>query len=70
MSTPELQTKLINWRAKAAAGTLTIEEMREAVLVLRGSRRSAAEASSAAKRSSSRGPARNADDLLGELGSL
>lgn len=63
---PELQTRFDVWRRKAADNTITIEEMREAVIALRGSRRSAAEASTTS-RSRAKSPARSADDLLGDL---
>lgn len=69
MITPELQSKIAVWRQKAAADTLSIDEMREAIAALRGSRRSAVEASAASKRSS-KSPARSADDMLGELEGL
>lgn len=64
---PELQTKFDIWRRKAADNTITIEELREAIIALRGSRRSAAEAPTKSRSSSSRSPARSADDLLGDL---
>lgn len=63
---PELQTKFDIWRRKSADNTITMEELREAVMALRGSRRSAAEASPTKSRSS-RSPARSADDMLGDL---
>lgn len=69
MITPELQTKIQTWRAKAAAGTITEDEMREAVAALRQSRLTAAAQPTKAK-TASRGPARSADDMLGELGNL
>lgn len=64
----ELLNKFSIWRQKSNAGTLTIEEQREAVAALRSKRRGAAEASKASK--SRKGPVRNADDLLGELDGL
>jgi hypothetical protein len=65
----ELTNKFSIWRAKATAGTLTTEEMKEAILALRGSRRTAADAAKATK-SRAKGPTRSADDLLGELEGL
>lgn len=44
---PELQSKILAWRSSAAAGTITLEEMKEAIIALRSGRRSAAEASAA-----------------------
>lgn len=55
MIPPELQSKLAIWRTKQERGELTQEEMREAIALLRGSRRAAAEAS-ASKRSSATSP--------------
>ena len=71
MISPELQSKLFAWRQKAAAGTLSIEEMREAIALLREGRSAAQTAgreAAASKRASSKAPARSADDLLSELG--
>ena len=69
MISPELQNKMAEWRHKAAADTLPIDEMREAILALRASRRSAAD-SKPTKATRSKAPARSADDMLGELGGL
>jgi hypothetical protein len=66
--TPELQSKLASWRQQAMTGPLSVEEMKAAVIALRQSRMSAAQA--AAKSKSSKSPARSADDLLGELNGL
>ena len=68
--TPETQAKIAMWRSKAAEGTLTQEEMKEAILVLRGDRLSAAKASDSAKRKTAIKNIPSADDLLGELGEL
>lgn len=73
MISPELQNRIEVWRQKAASNTLSIEEMREAIAALRGSRKSASEASAASKakpRASSRAPARAADDMLKDLEGL
>ena len=58
--------QLAIWRQKAAAGTITQAEMREAILLLRQSRRSAAEDTK--KSTTKKGPSKSADDLLAELG--
>lgn len=42
MHDSETLTKIAQWRERAIAGTLTVEEMREAILFLRGNRRAAA----------------------------
>ena len=67
MLSPELQNRMSEWRAKAAAGTITLAEMKDAIVALRGSRKTAAEAASASK---SKKPAKSADALLGELEGL
>ncbi len=66
--TPETQAKIAQWRAKALDGTLTIEEMREAIIALRGDRLGAAHASAASKRKKAIVDIPSADDLLNELG--
>lgn len=68
MLNAEITNKLSVWRQKAAAGTITPGEMREAILLLRESRRSAA--AEPTKRTTKKGPAKSADDLLSELGGL
>lgn len=62
---PELQAKLTLYRQKAMANTLTKEEMREAVLLMRQDRMAA---SQAAKSTKAKTPARSADAMLDELG--
>ncbi len=65
---PELQAQLAQWRAKAIDGTLTIDEMRAAIVFLRGDRLGAAHASAASKRKKVIAEIPSADDLLNELG--
>lgn len=69
MLTPEVQSKLAEYRSKSSAGTLTQEEMKDAIILLRGSRMLAAQAAKSS-RSKSKAPARSADSLLEELGGL
>jgi hypothetical protein len=57
------------WRTKANDGTLTPGEMKQAIMMLRGARRTAA-ADKPASRAKAKGPAKSADDLLGELDAL
>ena len=64
---PELQAQFVLWRQKAAAGTLTLEEQREIILALRGSRRSAATASVTVQRQRAKKEVRSAEDMLKEL---
>lgn len=70
---PELLNKLAEWRRKCTDGTITLEEMRESVKVLRANRVASAEA--AAKSKSGGGkkkPAEpvNAAGLLDQLSGL
>lgn len=78
--TPEMQAQVAVWRQKAAEGKLSVEEMREAIKVLREGRVQAMAAANASKRKAiatgeikaprAKKVARSADDLLGELGQL
>lgn len=70
MATMETHAKIAVWRQKAVEGTLSIEEMREAILVLRGDRRGAAIASDKARKAKATTAIPSADDLLNELGDL
>ena len=70
MISPELQAKIALWRAKAADGTLSREEMREAILAIRGDRKNAAAASDQARRTRAKKEIKSADELLGELEGL
>jgi len=77
MSAPvplELQAKISGWRLKAAEGTLTLEEMKEAIIYLRAGRMSAAASANTARRASAAGAKKtvisNSDDLLSELEGL
>jgi hypothetical protein len=64
----ELQSKIASWRLRAADGTLTLDEMREAVTFLRAGRVSAATAAQAAKRTAAkRSTPPPADDMLAEI---
>jgi hypothetical protein len=65
---PELQSKISIWRTKAVAGTLTPDEMKEAILALRQDRIGASIASAASKRTKAKAEIPDADDLLAEMG--
>lgn len=68
---PELQSKIALWRAKSQEGTITLEEMREAIILMRGGRKTAQEAAaSSGKKASAKKPARAVDDMLNELEGL
>lgn len=64
---PDIKEKLVTWRAKAAAGTLSMQEMREAIAYLR-TLRTAATTKAKAKGTSKK--VINSEDLLGELAGL
>lgn len=69
--TPELQSQIAIWRAKSADGTITLDEMRQAIILMRGGRTGAQEAAAASgKKSSTKKPVRKADDMLSELEGL
>lgn len=68
--TPELISKIAVWRAKAADGRLTQEEMAEAILALRADRVGASIASERSRAKKRPVEAPNADDLLNELDGL
>lgn len=67
---PELQSKIAVWRAKAVNGTLSLEEMKEAIIALRADRVGAAVASDASRRKKAKAEIPDANDLLAELGDL
>ena len=66
----DLQLKVAEWRAKARAGTLTLEETRDAIKVLRSGRAAVAQAASGTKARKAKEPAKSGDDLLSELEGL
>lgn len=66
---PEVSAKLGLFRQKAVAGTLSIEEMREAIQILREDRMRAASTDSA-KRTRARKEVKSAEELLSQLDGL
>ena len=66
----ELQAKITSWRLRAAEGSLTIEEMREAIKYLRAGRVAAANASAASKRKTAIAVIPSADDMLADLADM
>ena len=73
MSSPvplELQAKIASWRLRAAEGTLTLDEMREAVRYLRAGRVAAANASAVSKRKTAIAVIPSAADMLADLEEL
>ena len=63
----EMQARLAEWRKKSAEGTISLEEMREAIKLLRAGREAAFTASAAAKRKVAAKVIPHADDLLDEI---
>ena len=64
---PELQSKIDYWRAAAASGTLTRDDVKDFTRALREGRFAAAAASAATKRKTAIREIPHADDLLGGL---
>ena len=75
MSSPiplELQSKIAAWRIAATEGTLSLEEMKEGIKLLRAGRLQAAVAASEGtrKRKAAIAVIPSADDMLAELGGI
>ena len=71
--TPDISAKVQLWRQKAREGTLTQDEMREAIEILRQGRTGAAATSAASRTRKATAKAKsnvNSDDLLSELDGL
>lgn len=66
----ELQSKIANWRLRAAEKTLTLEEMKEAIIYLRAGRVNAASSVAATKRKKAIAAVPSADDMLSDLEGL
>lgn len=72
MTTPlDISLKVAEWRAKARAGTLTLEETREAIQYLRQGRALVSTATGGSKTNAKAKAAKpSGDDLLSELEGL
>ena len=73
MYTPEAQAQILLWRQKALEGTLSLEEMKQAIALLRSGRGAASAASAKAKAAKTAAKPKTAvdsDKLLDELGDL
>ena len=68
--TPEMNAKIAIWRQKALDNTLTVEDMKEAILALRGDRVGAAVASDKSRKAKAKTVVPSADDLMAELEGL
>jgi hypothetical protein len=67
---PELQSKIAHWRVKAVNGSMTPDDMREAIAALRADRVGAAVASATSKAGKVKAPPPDASSLLDELEGL
>jgi hypothetical protein len=67
---PEIQSKLALWRAKAADGTITLDDMKAAIICLRANRKAAQLANESSGRKAAKKPTRSADEMLDELEGL
>lgn len=66
--TPEMQSKITAWRHRAADGTLSLDEMKEAVKFLRAGRVAAASSAiPASKRAAAKAAIPSAASMLDEL---
>lgn len=69
--TPELINKVQELRRKVQNGTITLDEQKEAILLLRQGRVSAQQATSKARSTKAKkSPSKTADDLLSELDNM
>jgi hypothetical protein len=66
MYSPELSAQVAAWRQKAREGTLTQEEMKEAIKVLRVERAQASPTATSTKRTAAKAKP-SGDDLLSQL---
>lgn len=68
----ELQSKIADWRLRAAEGKLTLDEMKEAIKYLRAGRFAAAQAAanSSTKRKKAAAEIPSAEDMLADLEGL
>jgi hypothetical protein len=64
---PELLMKIAEWRARALDGTITPEDMKEAIISLREGRVSACFASAASRAKGGKNPIPSAEELLERL---
>lgn len=70
MYRPELQSKVALWRQRAAEGTMSADDYREAILALREGRIAASAASKPKKAKAAKSAAPTGDDLLDQLEGL
>ena len=66
--TVEQQSKIMLWRQKAVDGTASIEDMQQAIALLREGRLGASAASDASRTKKAKKVVKTAEELLHELG--
>lgn len=69
MYSPEVQSRIAIFSQKVLDGTLTLEDMKEAVRIMRGDRTAALRASAAGstRRAKAKAEIKHADDMLDEF---
>lgn len=65
---PELQAKMFRWRQRCIEGTITDEDLTEAMTALRGERSAAAQQTKTARTKAAKVAIPSAKDLLDEMG--
>lgn len=70
LPSPEVQSRIAVLRARALDGSITIEDMKEAINLMRADRKGAAIASATSKAKTAKTAVPNVSDLLDEIGGL
>lgn len=70
MQSAELQAKFAVWRQRIKDGTMTVDDYKEAIMNIRGDRKSAAISSEKSKVAKAKAAVPDAKALLGALGKL
>lgn len=70
LPSPEVQSRIAVLRAKALDGSLSIDDMKEAINLMRADRTGAAVASANSKAKAAKTAVPNVSDLLDEIGGL
>jgi hypothetical protein len=68
--TPEIRQRIEILRQKSADNTITLDEMREAVVLMREGRKAAATSASVSRTKKAKAEIKSADEMLDELGSI
>lgn len=65
---PEVASQIAVWRQQAFEGTLTVDDQRKIIELIRGDRKNAAVSSEKARKTRAKKEIKSADDMLKELG--